>query len=80
MTKIEMIFIPTGFTYKLQPLDVGVFGNLKSKFMAGWNDSNYNYPEHTKNFHSNQIEVLLKTIRSIKKDDIKSSFLKALNC
>ena len=71
---IDLIYIPTGYTYKYQPLDVGINGIIKQKSKAIWRSEKIKNPE-LKITNADGIKHLLTSIKEIKKETIINSFI-----
>jgi hypothetical protein len=70
---IELLYVPTGMTYKYQPLDVKINGILKSKMSNRYVKyvTEDNKPKYT---HSLYVRDLLGSLKEIKKGTIIRSF------
>ena len=73
---IELIFIPKGYTYKYQPLDVGINGIIKQKSKAEWRAEKIKNP-NLKITNADGIVHFLNAIKSISNETIKKSFQKS---
>jgi len=73
---IELIYIPKGYTYKFQPLDVGINGILKQKSKATWRTEKIKNPE-LKITNADGIIHLMKAINELSVETIKKSFYKS---
>ena len=73
---IKLIYIPVGYTYKFQPLDVAINGILKIKNKALWRRGKIQNI-NLKISHKDAITYLLIAINEITRDSIKNSFIKA---
>jgi len=74
--KIELIYVPKGYTYKYQPLDVGINGIIKQKSKALWRSEKIKNPE-LKITNADGIKHLLRSINELSIDTIKKSFYKS---
>jgi len=73
---IELIYIPKGYTYKYQPLDVGINGIIKQKSKAIWRSEKIKNPK-LKITNADGIKHFLKAINEISKETIQKSFVKS---
>ena len=73
---IELIYIPKGYTYKYQPLDVSINGIIKQKSKAKWRSEKIKNPD-LKITNADGIKHLLIAISEISKKTIETSFLKS---
>ena len=73
---IELIYVPKGYTYKYQPLDVGINGILKQKSKAIWRGEKIKNP-NLKITNADGIKHLLTAISELKEETIKNSFNKS---
>ena len=71
---IELIYIPKGYTYKFQPLDVSINGIIKQKSKKIWRLEKIKNPE-LKITNADGIKHLLTSIKEIKKETIINSFI-----
>ena len=74
--KIELIYVPKGYTYKYQPLDVGINGIIKQKSKALWRSEKIKNPE-LKITNTDGIKHLLTSINELSIDTIQKSFYKS---
>lgn len=74
--QIELIYVPKGYTYKYQPLDVGINGIIKQKSKAIWRSEKINNP-NLKITNADGIKHLLTSIKEISTETIKKSFYKS---
>ena len=72
--KIELIIVPAGLTWKLQPLDVGVMGPFKSSCNRIWSDRKWNQKEATDQFHVNQVQSIIEAWETLGSEVIVSAF------
>ena len=73
---IELIYIPKGYTYKYQPLDVSINGIIKQKSKAIWRSEKIINPE-LKITNADGIKHLLTSINEISTETIIKSFYKS---
>ena len=73
---IELIYVPKGYTYKFQPLDVGINGIIKQKSKATRRSEKIKNP-NLKITNADGIKHFLKAINEISKETIKKSFQKS---
>ena len=73
---IELIYIPKGYTYKYQPLDVGINGIIKQKSKAIWRKEKIKNTE-LKITNADGIKHLLTAISELTEEVIKKSFIKS---
>lgn len=70
---IILLYTPKGFTYKYQPLDVGVNGIIKMKAMKMYSKFMAEHPDD-KYTHQQCLEDLLANIKEISRGTITGSF------
>ena len=71
--QIELIFVPAGGTSKYQPLDVKVFGELKSRARKKF--EHLAFKNQTRNItYQESIEILLESWLSISQENIEKSW------
>ena len=73
---IELIYIQKGYTYKYQPLDVGINGIIKQKSKAIWRKEKIKNTE-LKITNADGIKHLLTAISELTEEVIKKSFIKS---
>ncbi len=73
---IELLYIPKGYTYKYQPLDVSINGIIKQKSKAIWRTEKIKNP-NLKITNADGIKHFLTALNEIKPETIKNSFIKA---
>ena len=73
---IELIYIPKGYTYKYQLLDVGINGIIKQKSKAIWRKEKIKNTE-LKITNADGIKHLLTAISELTEEVIKKSFIKS---
>lgn len=73
---IELIYVPKGYTYKFQPLDVGINGIIKQKSKSIWRSEKIKNP-NLKITNEDGIKHFLKAISEISKETIIKSFQKS---
>ena len=72
---IIIVYVPPGMTPKLQPLDVGVFGPLKNKYLRYYEDVAYS---NLQNFtYESSLDCFLHCWSNITADVIQKAFDKA---
>ena len=69
---IELLTVPKGLTWVLQPLDVKINGPYKQMMNSYWLQRHYN--ENSKDYHTNICETVLECFDRIKPEMIKDSF------
>jgi len=74
--KIDLIYVPKGYTYKYQPLDAGINGIIKQKSKAIWRSEKIKNP-NLKITNADGIKHLLTSINEISKETIIKSFYKS---
>ena len=70
---IELIFIPKGYTYKYQPLDVGIFSIIKQKSKSIWRKEKIKNT-NLKITNADAIKHFLTAIGELTSEIIKKSF------
>ena len=73
---VQLLKVPEGLTWALQPLDVKVFGPYKQKLASYWMKNSYN--EDKENYHLNLCDTLLSCYDDLKKDIIDAAFTAVL--
>ena len=73
---IELIYVPKGYTYKYQPLDVSINGIIKQKSKSIWRTEKIKNPE-MKITNADGIKHLLTSINELSEEIIKKSFYKS---
>ena len=74
--KVKLLYVPKGYTYKLQPLDVGINGIIKQKNKASWRAEKIKNP-NLKITNADAMMHLMLTIKSLTEETIKKSFVKS---
>ena len=71
--KIKLLYVPSGLTYKYQPLDVSINGIFKNKAIKMYSDFKSTYPDKKYTCKQCIIDVI-KIKKSFKIKTIKNAF------
>ena len=74
--KIKLIYVPKGYTYKLQPLDVGINSIIKQKSKSIWRTEKIKNPD-LKITNEDAVKHLMTSINSLNKETIVKAFTKS---
>ena len=72
-----MIYVPKGYTYKLQPLDVGINSIIKQKSKSTWRTEKIKNPD-LKITNEDVVKHLMTSINSLNKETTVKTIYKVL--
>ena len=74
--KVKLIYVPKGYTYKYQPLDVGINCIIKVKSKARWREEKIKNP-NLKITNEDAIKYFMEAYEKITSESIQKSFEKS---